>query len=120
MRSIAAPVLIVLAIVGLLSIPGVRASAQSFLALFRVVNFVAVPVDEDRMVRLAAENLDPVHLIGEQMQVLEDPGPPTAVASPEQAGAVAGFAGRDAGLHADGRLSVRYRSEGTAPLPGHS
>ena len=93
-RSIAAPVLIVLAIVGLLSVPAVRASAQSFLALFRVVNFVAVPVDEDRMVKLAAENLDPPHLIGEQMQVLEDPGPPTAVASPEQAGAVAGFAVR--------------------------
>ena len=37
-RSIAAPVLIVLAIVGLLSVPAVRASAQSFLALFRVVN----------------------------------------------------------------------------------
>ena len=94
MRSIAAPVLIVLAIVGLLSVPAVRASAQSFLALFRVVNFVAVPVDENRMVKLAAENLDPPHLIGEQMQVLEDPGPPTAVASPEQAGAVAGFAVR--------------------------
>ena len=71
-----------------------RASAQSFLALFRVVNFVAVPVDENRLARLAAENLDPPHLIGEQLQVLEDPGPPTAVASPEQAGAAAGFAVR--------------------------
>lgn len=91
LRSIAVPVLIILAIVGLLSVPAVRASAQSFLALFRVVNFVAVPVDESRMARLAAENLDPPHLIGEQMQVLEDPGPPTAVASPEQAGAAAGF-----------------------------
>ena len=94
LRSIAAPALIVLAIVGLLSVPAVRASAQSFLALFRVVNFVAVPVDENRLARLAAENLDPPHLIGEQLQVLEDPGPPTAVVSPEQAGAAAGFAVR--------------------------
>ena len=94
LRSIAAPALIVLAIVGLLSVPAVRASAQSFLALFRVVNFVAVPVDENRLARLAAEDLDPPHLIGEQLQVLEDPGPPTAVASPEQAGAAAGFAVR--------------------------
>jgi hypothetical protein len=91
-KSIVAPVVAVAAIVGLLSVPAVRASAQSFLALFRVLNFVAVPVDENRMARLAAENLDPPHLIGEQMQVLEDSGPPTAVASVEQAGATAGFA----------------------------
>jgi hypothetical protein len=97
LRSIAAPALIVLTIVGLLSVPAVRASAQSFLALFRVVNFVALPVDENRLARLAAENLDPPHLIGEQLQVLEDPGPPTAVASPEQAGAAAGFAVRTPG-----------------------
>jgi hypothetical protein len=94
LRSIAASALVVLAIVGLLSVPAVRASAQSFLALFRVVNFVAVPVDENRLARLAAENLDPPHLIGEQLQVLEDSGPPTSVASPEQAGAAAGFAVR--------------------------
>jgi hypothetical protein len=94
LRSVAAPALIVVAIVGLLSVPAVRASAQSFLALFRVVNFVAVPVDENRLARLAAENLDPPHLIGEQLQVLEDAGPPTSVASPEQAGAAAGFAVR--------------------------
>src|SRR5690242_597050 len=85
--SIASTALIVAALLGLLSVPAVRASAQSFLALFRVVNFVAIPVDENRMARLAAENLDPPHLIGEQLQVLEDPGPPTSVASPEQAGA---------------------------------
>ncbi|HVQ12697.1 MAG TPA: hypothetical protein VMS40_03865 [Vicinamibacterales bacterium] len=96
-RSIVAPALIAAAIVGLVSVPAVRASAQSFLALFRVVNFVAVPVDENRLARLAAENLDPPHLIGEQLQVLEDPGPPTAVASPEQAGAAAGFAVRTPG-----------------------
>jgi hypothetical protein len=90
-RSVAAPLLAAAAILGLLSVPSVRASAQSFLALFRVVNFVAVPVDEDRLARLAAENLDPPHLIGEQLQVLEDPGPPTAVASTEQAGVTAGF-----------------------------
>lgn len=90
-KSIVAPVAITAGIVGLLSVPAVRASAQSFLALFRVVNFVAVPVDENRLTRLAAEQLDPPHLIAERMQVLEDPGVPTAVASAEQAGAAAGF-----------------------------
>ena len=90
-KSMIAPMAIVAAMVGLLSVPAVRASAQSFLALFRVVNFVAVPVDENRLARLSAENLDPAHLIGEQVQVLEEPGPPTALASTEQAGATAGF-----------------------------
>ena len=91
MRTVAAPVVIVVVVAGLLSVPSVRASAQSFLALFRVVNFVAVPVDESRIALLESENLDPPHLIGEQVQVLEDPGPPIGVVSPEQASAAAGF-----------------------------
>jgi len=94
MKAAAASLVAVAGIAGLLSVPAVRASAQSFLALFRVVNFVAVPVDESRIAMLEAEKLDPPHLIGEQMQVLEDPGPPTAVVSPEQAASAAGFAVR--------------------------
>jgi hypothetical protein len=90
-RPVAASAVSVAAIAALLSVPAVRASAQSFLALFRVVNFVAVPVDESRLARLAEQNLDPPHLIGEQMRVLEDSGPPTAVASAAQAAAAAGF-----------------------------
>ncbi len=91
LRAVAAPVVIVVIIAGLLSVPSVRASAQSFLALFRVVNFVAVPVDESRIAQLESQNLDPPHLIGEQVQVLEDPGPPIGVVSPAQASAAAGF-----------------------------
>jgi hypothetical protein len=92
LKAIAAPAVIVIIISGLLSIPAVRASAQSFLAMFRVVNFVAVPVDEGRIAMLESQNLDPPHLIGEQIQVLEDPGAPIGVVSPEQAGTAAGFA----------------------------
>src|SRR5262245_64808895 len=66
-KSIVAPVAVAAGIVGLLSVPTVRASAQSFLALFRVVNFVAVPVNENRLATLAAQQLDPPHLIAEQM-----------------------------------------------------
>jgi len=91
LRAVAAPVVLVAVIAGLLSVPSVRASAQSFLALFRVVNFVAVPVDESRIAMLESQNLDPPHLIGQQVQVLEDPGPPIGVVSPEQASAAAGF-----------------------------
>ena len=93
-RGFATAAAIVAVIAGLLSVPSVRASAQSFLALFRVVNFVAVPVDENRLATLQAQNLDFPHLIGEHVQVLQDSGPPTGVASPEQAGATAGFAVR--------------------------
>ena len=91
LKAIAAPAVIVIIILGLLSLPAVRASAQSFLAMFRVVNFVAVPVDEGRIAMLESQNLDPPHLIGEQIQVLEDPGAPIGVVSPEQAGTAAGF-----------------------------
>jgi hypothetical protein len=92
LRAIAAPAVIVIVLSGLLSIPSVRASAQSFLAMFRVVNFVAVPVDESRMAILESQNLDPTHLFNEQVQILEEPGAPIGVVSPEQAGAAAGFA----------------------------
>jgi hypothetical protein len=91
MVRIAAGVAIVAIVAGLFAVPAVRASAQSFLALFRVVNFVAVPVDESRLEALKARQLDPPHLIGEHIQVLRESGAPTGVASPEQAGLVAGM-----------------------------
>ena len=50
-----------------------------------------MPVDESRIAVLESEYLDPPRLIGEQIQVLEDPGPPIGVVSPEQAGAAAGI-----------------------------
>ena len=88
---IAAGTAMLVTVAGLFTVPAVRASAESFLALFRVVNFVAVPVDESRLATLKARQLDPPHLIGEHVQVLRDPGAPTGVASPEQAGSLAGI-----------------------------
>jgi hypothetical protein len=89
--KIAAAIAIIAGVAGLFSVPAVRVSAQSFLALFRVVNFVAVRVDESRIATLKARQLDPPHLIAEHIQVLREPGAPTAVASPEQAGSLAGM-----------------------------
>jgi hypothetical protein len=91
LAKIAAAVAIVAIVAGLFTVPAVRASAQSFLALFRVVNFVAIRVDESRIATLKARQLDPPHLIAEHVQVLRDPGTPTNVASPEQAGSLAGM-----------------------------
>jgi hypothetical protein len=78
-------------VAGLFTMPAVRASAQSFLALFRVVNIVAVPVDESRLAILEDRRLDPPHLIGDHVQLLQDPGAPTLVPSPEQAASLAGM-----------------------------
>ena len=86
-----APVAAVAGIALLLTVPAVRASAQSFLALFRVAHFVALPVDTNRLDALKAKQLDIRTLIGEQVQVIQDPGPATPVLSIEQASAAAGY-----------------------------
>jgi hypothetical protein len=81
-------VLGVAAAAALLMVPAVRASAQSFLALFRVVDFVAVPVGERGLESL--ESIDLPGLLSEHVQVMGD-APPTSVSSPEEASVVAGY-----------------------------
>jgi hypothetical protein len=72
-----------------LTVPTVRAKADSFLALFREVNWVAVPVSDGLKDR--TNGLDLERLIGERVQILAESGPPVSVVSPEQASASAGF-----------------------------
>lgn len=87
-RTLAAAAAVV--VVGaLLSVPGVRASVAQFVSLFRVVNVVAVPVDPSRIDRLKAEHLEIGALIGEHVQVVQDPGAPVNVASLADASAAA-------------------------------
>lgn len=76
----------------LMSVPAVRASVAQFVSLFRVTNVVAVPVDPGRLARLEAEDLQIGSLIGEHVQVVQDPGPPLNVASQADAEAAAGMA----------------------------
>ena len=89
-RLITALAVLVLA-VGIFAVPSLRASAVSFLALFRVVNFVAVPVDPGRLRALDDSHLNLERLVGDQVQVLVDSGPPKSVASINEAAAVAGY-----------------------------
>jgi hypothetical protein len=77
--------------VGLFTLPSVRAGAENFLDLFRVVNFVAVPVAKDRVTTLQ-RGLDLPRLLGEQVHVVQAPGAPRSVATPAQAGALSGIA----------------------------
>jgi hypothetical protein len=77
--------------VGLATIPAVRASAQAFLNLFRVTNFVAVPVDTSRLDRLAERDLSLERLIGEQVEILVPPAPPQPFLTPQLAATAAGI-----------------------------
>lgn len=73
------------------TVPTVRASAESFLSLFRMTTLVVVPVKPGRLDALDAQHLSPEELIGGNVQVVQAPGPPADVASVEQAGALAGI-----------------------------
>ena len=81
----------VMAVAVLTSVPAVRASVTEFVSLFRVINVVAVPVDASRIDRLKGGQLDIGALIGEHVQVLQDPGAPVNVASFADAAAAAGM-----------------------------
>jgi len=78
--------------VAIFAIPSVRAAAQAFLDLFRIVNFAPVPVQPDRIkALLARQGIDLPRLVGEQTQVLKAPGPSRTVETIEAAGAIAGI-----------------------------
>lgn len=89
-RRIAASLVAAAALAGMFAIPAVRAQASSFLSLFRVAHIVGVSVDPARAEALEAVSVRT--LIGNQVQVVQDPGPPTPVVSLEQAASLAGYA----------------------------
>jgi hypothetical protein len=91
LRAAAGPALAAVGMAVLLTLPAVRASAQSFLALFRVTNFVAVEVDSNRLAALKARHLDLKTLLDENAQEVRKPGPALPVVSLEQAAQAAGF-----------------------------
>ena len=78
-------------IAALLAVPSVRAAAASLLARFRMVHFVAVEVDEARVAQLRSSEIDLPRLIGDRVQVLQEPGPPKPAASPDEAAAATGI-----------------------------
>jgi len=78
------------AVVAVFLLPGVRASAQAFLNLFRVQNFVAIRVDASRLDQLTDSKLDLQKVFDENRKVLLDPGAPKPVASAAEAGSATG------------------------------
>jgi len=78
-------------VVMLLMIPAVRTSAQAFLDLFRVINFVPIEIDPARLSQLKTLDLGPLALLGGELTVLQDPGPPLPVSSIRDAASLAGM-----------------------------
>lgn len=75
-----------------LTLPSVRAAAQAFLDLFRVVDFAPVPVQSARLqTLLGRQEIDLPKILGEQTHVLSKPRPWQVVAGPAAASAVAGI-----------------------------
>jgi hypothetical protein len=72
------------------TLPPVRAVAREFLDLFRVQRFAAVPVDTERLERLQQGGVDLKALVGDQVEVLEEPQEPEAVETLELASSLAG------------------------------
>jgi hypothetical protein len=71
--------------------PPVRAGAQAFLDLFRVVSFAGVSFDPARVSELKSAGFDLPRLLGEQTEVLTPPSAPVPYATLDEAGAAAGL-----------------------------
>ncbi|HET8696767.1 MAG TPA: hypothetical protein VFO94_04740, partial [Gammaproteobacteria bacterium] len=71
--------------------PAVRAGAQAFLDLFRVVNFTGVAFDPERLAKLPSSGLDLAQILGGDVEVLKEPHAPVVYGTPEEAGAAAGL-----------------------------
>ena len=80
------------AVVGLFTLPSVRASAQAFLDLFRVRNFTAVSVAPARLEQFRSGAIDLKSLLGDHIETLKDPGPRQIFSDPQAAGIAAGIA----------------------------
>jgi len=90
-RSWLAGVAAIVAILGLLALPPVRAAADQLLSVFRVQKVVFMPIDPNRIEQLKALNLN-----GDTMFVgkpqMSDRTPPRTVASADEAAQAAGYA----------------------------
>lgn len=80
-----------LVVFGAFTLPSVRAGARAFLDIFRVVNFAPVSVRSDQVRKFQrGTNVELPTLLGDQVQVLKEAGPPQIVSTPQEASAAAG------------------------------
>jgi hypothetical protein len=81
----------VVVIAGLFTFPSVRASAQSFLDMFRVRTFTPVAVDPERFRVLESGSVDLQRLMSKNVEVVKEAGPGHDAASVGEAARVAGY-----------------------------
>ena len=89
-RPLAAAAAVLIVAAGSFAFPSVRASAQSFLDMFRVRTFTPVAVDPERFRVLESETIDLKQMISKNVETVKDAGPPVDVASPAEAAGIAG------------------------------
>ncbi|HET7133259.1 MAG TPA: DUF4367 domain-containing protein [Gammaproteobacteria bacterium] len=102
--------------------PAVRAGAQAFLDLFRVVNFTGVAFDPERLAKLPSSGLDLGQILGGEVEVLKQPHDVAVYATVAEAGAAAGvqvrtpawlpsgFELQSAGVGGDGEMRFTGRT----------
>jgi hypothetical protein len=90
-RSAVALAIALVAVMAAFAIPSVRAAAEAFLDLFRVVHFVAVPLTSETLQRLSDVDMDVPHLLAGQVQWSQKEAGPVAYPTPAAAGIAAGF-----------------------------
>jgi hypothetical protein len=105
-------------VVALITLPGVRASAQAMLDLFRVRKFAAVPFDQSRLDKLHKLGEDRSFMVFDMKETVRDPGEPRIVASADAASAMAGFTVARPGYLPSGLTAdtVRVQDAGQARL----
>lgn len=108
-------------VAGLFAFPSVRASAQSFLDIFRVRTFTPVAVDPERFKVLDSERIDLEHMLSKNIEIVQDAGPGRDAADAAEAASLAGYAVRQpaylpagfapAGVHVSGEGLVRMTAD---------
>ena len=103
---------VIILLVGIFSIPTVRASAGQFLGLFRVQRVTALPVDLSSLTKLTGNDALGTQLgqlIASDVTIDQQPAKPVSVANAADASAKAGFTVR-LPLRAAGNRSAAYHA----------
>jgi len=97
-RRIVGGVVAVIAVLGLLLLPPVRAAADQLLQIFRVKTVMFVPLDPARLQQLEELDFDAQTLFVAEPEIINQPSPPQDVASVAEAAALVGFQPRQPSL----------------------
>jgi len=93
-RSLLAALALVVAVVGLLALPPLRAAADELLSIFRVQKLVFVPVSRERIDQLNQLNFDKDTLFVAKPTVGQSAPPRTVASAAEAASAIGGAVGQ--------------------------